>query len=169
MNGDQIRLSYMVNGRFDRSKRLKSWLDAHPDIYPRNQPKYGWIGSMVNEPSQEEIVNCRLYLQPRLKDNDMPSYPIVKKYPAAVVVIQIMRHVMVGEELLVDYGWSHADRESRGYQIYGRKCCSDSFAAWADNGKHTQQKLKINKTKRKDIMATLREKRLEKRLKEIYD
>ena len=28
MNGDQIRLSYMVNGRFDRSKRLKSWLGA---------------------------------------------------------------------------------------------------------------------------------------------
>jgi hypothetical protein len=29
-----------------------------------------------------------------------------------------MRHVGVGEELLIDYGWSHADRESRGYQIY---------------------------------------------------
>jgi len=35
MNGDQIRFSYMINGRFDRSKILESWLDALADIYQK--------------------------------------------------------------------------------------------------------------------------------------
>ncbi len=36
------------------------YLDAHPLRYPYDVPKFAWIGSYVNEPSEDESPNAIL-------------------------------------------------------------------------------------------------------------
>ena len=155
-SGDEPRMSYLSNGRFNRKNEVCSWLDAHPSIYPVDLPKHAWVGSLVNEPSYGERVNCRLYLQPRSKAlaADMPNYPSILRYPAVDKVVS-------GQELLVDYGWDKSHRAALGYKIFGRGFPWKQKSAFVSN-----DKIKVRKAKENEYMAMVRDSKRKKRLED---
>lgn len=107
------RLSYIVQG-------TTTWLDAHPANYPKQAPKNSCIGSLVNEPSRDEVVNSCLHLQPKsTATNDMPKYPFVNKYPYDVVAVQTLTTIKAGDELLIDYRIDDQHRQARGHTVFG--------------------------------------------------
>lgn len=151
------RISYTATGRFSKHREILSWLDAHKDNYPSDIPKHAWIGSIVNEPSKGEEVNCQLFLQPRsaVLAAEMPHYPQVLRYPAAVVVVQTITFIKAGEELLANYGVDDSHRQLCGYELYGTKqtICKDysrAYAQWRRNGKHMVATREINKANQKE-------------------
>lgn len=64
-------------------------IDAHPTKYPKNKPRNGWVGSMVNEPSKGEFANSRLCS----KDNKL--------------FIELTDYVSKGTEIMLLYGWKN--------------------------------------------------------------
>ena len=70
------RISYVSIGKTNKQNNPVTFVDAHPTLYPKRSPKYAWIGSMLNEPSYGEKINCQLYFNCHV--DDMPNYPKVK-------------------------------------------------------------------------------------------
>ena len=102
-NFDSEFSSYIVNGRQNRNRRVVSYLDAHPRLYPNNIPRYAWIGCFSNMPSAGEEINAILRVLP-VSDKSTPNYPHVIKDP--VVYIQTLVDGKAGEPILIDYGWN---------------------------------------------------------------
>jgi len=108
------RFNYIVGEKsiidISTSKPIyRSWFDAHPTNY-KGSFQHAWIGSLINEPNLTESVNCQLYLETNGKA--LPAYPFIKcSSNGCCVVVEIVKRINAGSELLLDYGWDPRDRQ----------------------------------------------------------
>ena len=81
--------------------------DAHPSIYPNSAPKYGWLGSMVNQPTitLNECANCELIMISKQHQLESPKYPYIKS--PMEVALEITQDLNPGVELLTNYNWDY--------------------------------------------------------------
>ena len=153
-------VSYVANGQTNEIGETISWLDANPMKYPSEAPKFAWIGSLINEPSHNEIVNCKLFWIPSSDDFEMPHYPFILRDPHSIVCVQVVKPLKSGEELLLDYGVDDEVRNSLGYELYGRTTCAKSYTfaveSWTKNAEATNKKRKANKQKKQNTKTTQR-------------
>jgi hypothetical protein len=106
-------------------------LDAHPSRYPLDAPLYGWLGSLVNEPSVGERANAVLMVvgegvgeegvweaaQRMLvaKAQGKGYYPQIHHDVAAYVVLEV--EVEKGEEITALYHYSKKCHKRLGYEV----------------------------------------------------
>jgi hypothetical protein len=156
-------VSYVANGQTNEIGETISWLDANPMKYPSEAPKFAWIGSLINEPAHNEIVNCKLFWIPSSDDFEMPHYPFILRDPHSIVCVQVVKPLKSGEELLLDYGVDDEVRNSLGYELYGRTTCAKSYTfaveSWTKNAEATNKKRKANKQKKAVMMANMNERK----------
>lgn len=100
---------YVVAGHDGENQ---SWLDANPTLYPQDKPRHAWIGSIVNEPGPGEEVNAELFTWSTWSGIKIPKYPLITiNRRTAFVVIEIIKDVKAGEEIMVNYRLDDGVRE----------------------------------------------------------
>jgi hypothetical protein len=155
--------TYVADGRTNETGEIISWLDANPTNSPSQAPKCAWIGSLVNEPSHNETINCKLFWIPSSDDFEMPHYPLILRDPHCIVCVQIVRGLKAGEELLLNYGVEDEMRSSLGYELYGRRSCEKGYVLalerWTQNAGVTNKKRKANKQKKASMIANMNERK----------
>ena len=158
-----VMLSYVADGRTNETGEIISWLDANPTNYPSQAPKCAWIGSLVNEPSQNETINGKLFWIPSSDDFEMPHYPLILRDPHCIVCVQIVRGLKAGEELLLNSGIDDEMRNSLGYELYGRRSCEKGYVfaleRWTQNAGATNKKRKAKKQKKASMIANMNERK----------
>ncbi len=91
------------------------YLDAHHrHLSDEWKGSFCWIGSLANEPSENETANaCLMSLIER--DYIMPDYPNIDKNYAAWICLT--RDIKEGEEIMTIYGWSAKTYKRLGYKV----------------------------------------------------
>lgn len=105
---------YIVANKWDSCGNEIAWVDGRIRRYPDNRPKFVWIATFCNEPSNPgDQYNAKLVAFPR--DSFIKEYPDVSC--DSRVFVQTMKPVPKGAEILVDYHWSRRRYASnrRGY------------------------------------------------------
>jgi hypothetical protein len=85
-----------------------NWLDAHPRRYFPGMPTNAWIGSLVNEPSEEQCYNCHYEILTDTERLFCPDYEYINRDVIGVVVID--KVLNKGEELCISYYGNNSKR-----------------------------------------------------------
>ena len=102
MQQNKERITYIV-----ATNDPHIFYDAHPSNYPNSAPKYGWLGSMVNQPTitLNECANCELIMISKQHQLEIPKYPYIKN--PMEVALEITQDLNPGVELLTNYNWDY--------------------------------------------------------------
>ena len=103
-------LDFVIEGNAVKDE-VVSWLDAHPRRYLPEMPKNAWLGSLVNEPSKEQLYNCHYEILPGTQRRHCPDYEYLNRDVIGVVVID--KVLKKGEELCISYYGNNSTRVYR--------------------------------------------------------
>ena len=126
--------------------------NGDPAIYPENLPKFGWVGSLVNEPGKLEKANSVLK-----KDKDS-------------IIIELVEDVPSGQEIMIHYNWrAKKGGYERGAPADGaiirtkklRASKSTGFILYPDRAREIAKVRWDKRNKCKEIMARARAQLLE--------
>ena len=96
-------------------KHYSGYVDAHPDLYPKNVPANSWIGSLLNQPSEGERANTELI---ELTSDELKLAP---KYPhqelASKVFLRLNGPFKGDDELLAVYGYDNRHIINLDYKV----------------------------------------------------
>lgn len=101
------------------------FLDAHPRKYPVEEKRYGWIGSLVNEPSSNQVANSRLVVIDKALSPFLAKQFAQKKYPSITndvpAFVELMDEVEPHQEITCVYGYSARSHKRLAY-VHGKDC-----------------------------------------------
>ena len=127
---------YIIINRWNSKNEPVAWLDGNPLVYNKlypTEPSGAWIGAFVNEPSEGIKPNGTFIA----RSHAFKRYPNMHD---CNVYIKLIENVNIGEEIVVNYGYSSRIRTLRGYSVVKKKgknskCSMDYLQLRSENMK----------------------------------